>query len=247
MAFIRAILYYLIIGVCIGLVGIPYMLFKGLLQGHWQESTRVCIPFFNVIFKLFSIKLTIEGAHNIPQSKNFVIVANHQSFLDINVIWPSIAITAFIAKATLWKFPFFGWVLTHIGCIPVHSNPRKNLGMGQLVKERLNNGYTITVFPEGHRSENGRMLAFQNGIFRMAKEEKFALLPVTLVNTGERLSKTKWSFTPGEVKIVVHPLQTPESFAEKSAVQLKNCVYNLIEQALPYANTAQSATPNKEA
>ncbi|WP_297947731.1 lysophospholipid acyltransferase family protein [uncultured Fibrobacter sp.] len=210
------------------------MFFKGKILGRWQESTQICIPFFKTLFKIFGVKLEVVGKENIPDHKQFVIVANHQSFLDINVIWPSIAITAFIAKADLWKVPVFSWVLNHIGCIPVHKNPRKNLGMGSLVKDRLAHDYTISVFPEGHRSNDGRMLPFQNGIFRMAKENDLPLLPVTLVDTGKRLSKTKWAQVPGVVKIVIHPLQTPESFAEKSVMQLRDEIHDMIESALPY-------------
>ena len=234
MAFFRAVFYYILVfsGMCI--LGLPFMFFKGKILGRWQESTQICIPFFKTLFKIFGVKLEVVGKENIPNHKQFVIVANHQSFLDINVIWPSIAITAFIAKADLWKVPVFSWVLNHIGCIPVNKNPRKNLNMGSVVKDRLQHDYTISVFPEGHRSDDGRMLPFQNGIFRMAKENDLPLLPVTLVDTGKRLSKTKWAQVPGVVKIVIHPLQTPESFAEKSVMQLRDEIHDMIESALPY-------------
>ncbi len=241
MAFIRAIFYYLSIAVCIFIIGLPYMFYRGVLCHRWSDSTRICIPFFNTLFKLVGIKVEIEGKENIPDHKKFVIVANHQSFLDINVIWPSITITSFIAKAELWNIPVFGWILNKIGCIPVHRNPRKNLGMGTTVKKRLENNITISVFPEGHRSADGHMLPFQNGIFRMAKENGFPLLPVTIVDSGKRLAKTKWAQTPGVVKIVVHPLQTPESFSDKSATQLRDEVRNMIESALPYRQAEKEA------
>lgn len=241
MAFIRAIFYYLSIAVCIFIIGLPYMFYRGVLCHRWSDSTRICIPFFNTLFKLVGIKVEIEGKENIPDHKKFVIVANHQSFLDINVIWPSITITSFIAKAELWNIPVFGWILNKIGCIPVHRNPRKNLGMGTTVKKRLEDNITISVFPEGHRSADGHMLPFQNGIFRMAKENGFPLLPVTIVDSGKRLAKTKWAQTPGVVKIVVHPLQTPESFSDKSATQLRDEVRNMIESALPYRQAEKEA------
>ena len=234
MAFFRSLFYYVFVGTGMCILGLPFMFFKGKILGRWQESTQICIPFFKVLFKITGIKLEVEGKENIPDHKQFVIVANHQSFLDINVIWPSIAITAFIAKADLWKVPVFSWVLNHIGCIPVNKNPRKNLNMGKVVKDRLQHDYTISVFPEGHRSDDGRMLPFQNGIFRMAKENEFPLLPVTLVDTGKRLSKTKWAQTPGTVKIIIHPLQTPETFANKTANQLRDEIHDMIESALPY-------------
>lgn len=238
MAFIRAVLYYLLVALALCITGLPFMFIIGGIFGKWQYSTKICIVFFRLMFKLFGIKVVVEGKENIPDHKQFVIVANHQSFLDINVIWPSIAITAFVAKADLWKIPVFGWVLNHIGCIPVHKNPRKNVGMGEMVKKRLEQDYTISVFPEGHRSADGRMLPFQNGIFKMAKENALPLLPVTLVDTGKRLSKTRWALTPGITKVIIHPLQTPESFADKTAVQLRDDIHDIIESALPYRKEA---------
>lgn len=238
MAFIRAVLYYLLVALALCITGLPFMFIVGGIFGKWQYSTKICVVFFRLMFKLFGIKVVVEGKENIPDHKQFVIVANHQSFLDINVIWPSIAITAFIAKADLWKIPVFGWVLNHIGCIPVHKNPRKNVGMGEMVKKRLEQDYTISVFPEGHRSADGRMLPFQNGIFKMAKENALPLLPVTLVDTGKRLSKTRWALTPGITKVIIHPLQTPESFAGKTAVQLRDDIHDIIESALPYRKEA---------
>ena len=249
MSFIRAILYYVIIFASMCIIGVPYMLIRGGIFGQWQQCTRLCAIFFRVLFKIFGIKVVVEGAENIPQDSKYVIVANHQSFLDINVIWPYIAICSFVAKEELWHAPIFGWVLTNVGCIPVHhKNPRLNAGMGKLVEDRLEHGYTISVFPEGHRSVDGKLLKFQSGIFRMAKENNFALLPITLIGTGERLSKVKWSLKPGIVKIVVHPLQTPESFADKPMADLRDEIHDMIESALPYKQQEiASIDANKEA
>ena len=231
-----AILYYLIVVAGMLILGIPYIIYKGYIRGHREEITNVCQFFFTrIAFKLFHITLKIEGEENIPKGrKGFVIVANHQSFLDINVLWPAIGNAAFMAKASLWKAPIFGWVISTIGCIPVHKNPRKNAGMGKLVAERLAKGYNFTVFPEGHRTEDGHMLKFQNGIFRMAKEQRFDILPVTLVNTGEILPKVKWSIRGGEVKIVVHPMVKGEDYADKPMGDLRDELHDLIESAMPY-------------
>lgn len=233
---ILAFLYYLVVFVGMMILGIPYIIYKGYICGHKEEITNVCQFFFtHIAFKLFHITIKVEGEENIPKDrKGFVIVANHQSFLDINVIWPAIGNAAFMAKASLWKAPVFGWVISTIGCIPVHKNARKNAGMGKMVAERIAKGYNFTVFPEGHRTEDGRMLKFQNGIFRMAKDNKLPLLPITIIGTGDVLPKVKWAMYPGTVRIVIHPLQTPESFENTPMNDLRDTMHDLIESALPY-------------
>ena len=237
---ILALLYYVVVFTIMLIAGIPYTLYCG-LRGHWEDCTKICtFAFRNIIFKLFGIKVSVKGAENIPKERGYVIVANHQSFLDINVIWHSIAPAAFMAKASLWKAPVFGWVLNRTGTIPIHKNPRMNAGLGKHLKKRLDSHYNITVFPEGHRSEDDRMFNFQNGIFRMAKEHHFDILPITLINTGEILPKRKWAIYGGEVKMVVHPLVKAEDYADKPMAELRDEMHDLIESALPYAQAAKN-------
>ena len=211
---ILATLYYLVVFVGMIILGVPYIIYKGYICGHKEEITNVCQFFFtHIAFKLFRIKIKIEGEENIPKGrKGFVIVANHQSFLDINVIWPAIGNAAFMAKASL----------------------RMNAGMGKLVAERIKNGYNFAVFPEGHRTEDGHMLKFQNGIFRMAKDQNFDILPITLVNTGEILPKVKWSIRGGEVRMVIHPMVKASDYADKSMAELRDELHDLVESAMPY-------------
>ena len=249
---ILALFYYIVVFTIMVVAGIPYTLYCG-IRGHWENCTKICtFAFRNIIFKLFGIKVAVKGAENIPKGVNYVIVANHQSFLDINVVWHSITSASFMAKASLWKAPVFGWVLNRSGNIPIHTNPRKNAGLGKILKKRLESNYNIVVFPEGHRSEDGHMFKFQNGIFRLAKEQHFDILPVTFINTGKILPKVKWAVYSGTVEMVVHPLIRYEDYAEKPMADLRDETHDLIESAMPYmqaelAAAKEAATENKEA
>ena len=256
---ILALFYYIVVFTIMVVAGIPYTLYCG-IRGHWENCTKICtFAFRNIIFKLFGIKVAVKGAENIPKGVNYVIVANHQSFLDINVVWHSITSASFMAKASLWKAPVFGWVLNRSGNIPIHTNPRKNAGLGKILKKRLESNYNIVVFPEGHRSEDGHMFKFQNGIFRLAKEQHFDILPVTFINTGKILPKVKWAVYSGEVKMVIHPLIRYEDYAEKPMAELRDETHDLIESVMPYKQaelaaakvtenaTESAATENKEA
>ncbi|MCQ2097354.1 MAG: 1-acylglycerol-3-phosphate O-acyltransferase [Fibrobacter sp.] len=246
--FFFAILYYIIVFAGMCTIGMVYIVYKGFIRKQWNEVTWICIFHLSIVHKLFGIRLKVEGKENIPAQKGYVMVANHTSFMDICVLWLSVATTVFVAKASLWKAPVFGWVLNAIGCIPVHKDPRKNAGMGKLVKKRFEKGYNLAVFPEGHRSADGHMLKFQNGIFRMAKEHHFPILPITLIGVNERLPKTKWAIYPGEIKVVIHPLIKPEDYADKPMADLRDEVHDLIESALPYKKAEAAAdAAHKEA
>ena len=132
-----AIFYYISIGISALTVGSFYAFFHCYRRNDWTDFTHMASIFFVPLFKLFGIKMTIEGKENIPKKAGFVIIANHQSFLDINAVFAGIAHTAFLAKADLWKIPYFSWAMTKTGSIPVNRiDPKKNAGMGKLLKSR---------------------------------------------------------------------------------------------------------------
>ncbi len=86
----------------------------------------------------------------------------------------------------------------------------------------------------------------------MAKEQHFAILPVTFINTGKILPKVKWAVYSGTVEMVVHPLIRYEDYAEKPMADLRDETHDLIESAMPYkqaelAAAKEAATENKEA
>ena len=103
------------------------------------------------------------------------------------------------------------------------------------------------------------MFKFQNGIFRLAKEQHFSILPVTFINTGKILPKVKWAVYSGEVKMVIHPLIRYEDYADKPMAELRDETHDLIESVMPYKlaeiasakvqaeNAKADATTEKEA
>ena len=67
---ILATLYYLVVFVGMIILGVPYIIYKGYIRGHKEEITNVCQFFFkNIAFKLFRIKIKIEGEENIPKGR----------------------------------------------------------------------------------------------------------------------------------------------------------------------------------
>jgi 1-acyl-sn-glycerol-3-phosphate acyltransferase len=184
----------------------------------------------------------IEGAENIPKGKRqgYVVIANHQSFLDINAIFAGICPSAFIAKEELWRIPVFGKLLSHTGAIPIHRGAsRANTRIGALLKKRIDEGYMFTIFPEGQRSENEKMLPFKNGIFHMAKEYHYDLLPVTILHAGKILPKHGVALFPGELKLVIHKLVTPEEYVTLPLEKFRENLRDTIASALPQNSEAK--------
>ena len=103
------------------------------------------------IFRLCPLwKLRVEGREKIDRSRPWVIVTNHQSMLDIPLMYVLPLNFKWVSKKEVQKMPIFGWVLWMHGDIPVERGSRRSAKrMMERCVERLSRGTSVIVFPEG--------------------------------------------------------------------------------------------------
>lgn len=136
-------------------------------------------------------KLVVTGRENIQKGKNYIIVANHQSLLDILAVTAALPLNfKFLAKKELFYIPFMGWAMAMAGYVPVdrasHESGKKAVRkIGGLLKK----GLSVLLFPEGTRSPDGKIHAFKMGAFKIAHEHDLEILPVVIDGTGTALPK----------------------------------------------------------
>ncbi len=121
----------------------------------------------------------------------YVIVANHQSMLDILVVLAAVPTHfKFIAKKELFSVPWIGWHMRGSGYIALDRGSAQS-GRDTLAaaKQWLDRGVSVLFFPEGTRSEDEEIKAFKNGAFKIAMEKNVPLLPVVLDGTGKASPK----------------------------------------------------------
>lgn len=97
--------------------------------------------------------------------------------------------------------------------------------------EVIQSGLDMTVFPEGTRSRDGRLLPFKKGPFYMAIETGVPIVPVTILGTFEILPKGRFTIRPQTATLVFHRAVEPSSFADRDA--LIAAVRDQIASALP--------------
>lgn len=165
----------------------------------------------------------IRGTEYIDPKKHYVIVANHQSLLDILVVLAALKPHfKFMAKKELFSIPFIGWHMAAAGYIPILRSSRTS-GKDAMDKARgwLGKKVSVLFFPEGTRSVNGQIKEFKAGAFRVANEMKVEILPVVLDGTGEAVPKNTWTLnkiTQFQVKIG-KPIQAKDVTETKTAVR----------------------------
>ncbi|MGD0335846.1 MAG: lysophospholipid acyltransferase family protein [Candidatus Omnitrophota bacterium] len=134
--------------------------------------------FFTPIFKLF-FRLKVEGLENLPKKSNFIIVANHNSYLDPLVMMVALPVKVHcIAMRMLYGIPLLKWFLHVSEALPGGSASNKALEL--LLKNR-----NVGIFPEGGVSHEGKLLEFRRGAALLAIKTGRPIVPAAILGTFE--------------------------------------------------------------
>jgi 1-acyl-sn-glycerol-3-phosphate acyltransferase len=163
------------------------------------DKKRVVLHLFTCFwafhyFKLMPLwKITITGREHIENGKPYILVANHQSMMDIFISFGMFKHFKWVAKRSLFAIPFIGWNMymnNHVGLIR---------GMGKSVKKmyadcnfHLTQGSPIFIFPEGTRSKDGEIGKFKKGAFKIAINNEVPIIPITIDGTRDAMEKDSW-------------------------------------------------------
>jgi 1-acyl-sn-glycerol-3-phosphate acyltransferase len=156
-------------------------------------------------------QIELEGVEHLDEHKTFVMVANHQSLIDVLVLSGLGGFFKWVAKAQVWKMLGVGQLARINDYIPVaHGDLRSVRRMMRRCRAWLERGVSIFIFPEGERSFDGRLLQFKDGPFRLACETNTPVLPIVIDGTMFILPRGGWRVNfdvPVRVKVLppVHP------------------------------------------
>lgn len=150
---------------------------------------------------LVFVPIRVKGAPD-PDTQMFLL--NHQSDIDIGIMETITSHDlAWVAKKELFKVPFFGLVVRLPKDIALERESKTALV--KLIKEckdRLDSGRVITIFPEGTRTETGKMKPFKQGAKIVADKYALKVQPVVLIATAWHFSNKRKDFRPGTVTAV---------------------------------------------
>ena len=133
-----------------------------------------------------NVKIVRENPFGETFKKPAVIIANHQSFVDILLMLSTTPKLVMMTKHYVWQSPIFGWIVRYADFFSA-GNGYENLE--EQLKERVAEGYSIMVFPEGTRSADCSIQRFHKGAFYLADLLKLDILPMLIYGTGQVLSK----------------------------------------------------------
>jgi 1-acyl-sn-glycerol-3-phosphate acyltransferase len=180
--------------------------------------------------------VTVDGAENADSNRTYVVVCNHQSQFDIFLVYGWLKLDLkWVLKAELRKVPAVGIGCEKAGHIFVdRGNPeqtRKSVGDAL---DRVRGGVGILFFAEGTRSEDGRLMPFKKGAFRVATSQQLPILPVTIVGTRDIQKPKSMLIFPGRIRMVIHPAIEMDSGGDAGSISaLMEQTRAVITSALP--------------
>ena len=166
-----------------------------------------------LIKHVLGIGYELRGRENIPASPA-VILCKHQSAWETVVLQEVFPLVLFVWKKELKQLPFFGWALAVIPMISVDRAAGKD-ALKQLVdqgRERLAQGYSVIIFPEGTRAAPGQKRRYKVGGAHLGVEAGAPVLPVAL-NSGEFWGRNAFFKRSGRVIVSIGPAIDPSGLA----------------------------------
>jgi 1-acyl-sn-glycerol-3-phosphate acyltransferase len=167
--------------------------------------------------------VVVHGLEHIEHDRPYVIVANHQSFADVVLLFQTRMQFKWIAKDSLFRVPFRGWCMSLARHIRLRRARLSSIRAAyQEASAWINKGVSVMFFPEGTRSASGEMQDFHTGPFKLALKKNVAVLPMAIHGTARAMPKGKWRFNPGStVGLTVLPAIKPEDVQTSSPDSLK--------------------------
>jgi 1-acyl-sn-glycerol-3-phosphate acyltransferase len=183
--------------------------------------------------RLAGVKVEAVGLEKIDPSRTYIFMSNHTSNLDPPLLLPLIPRrTSVMAKKELFSYPILGETMRIGSLVPVdRGNRDAGIAAVREAAEVIRQGINMTIYVEGKRSFDGKLLPFKKGPFYLAEECGVPVVPVTIVGTHALMPKARFRITPGTVRVLFHEPIDPKDFGGRE--WLRERVRAVIAAGLP--------------
>ena len=200
--------------------------------GMWAAFTGV---------RIAGVRVRTLGLDRLDTTRTYIFMSNHVSNLDPPIMLPLVPRrTSVMARHGLFKYPILGRTMRIGSLVPVDRSDRKaGIAAIRAASEVIRKGINMTIYIEGGRSFDGKLLPFKKGPFYLAEECQVPVVPVTIVGTHYIMPKKRLAIKPGEVEIIFHPPIEPKDFGSRESLMAK--VREVINSGLPAEYQEQTA------
>jgi len=182
---------------------------------------------------LTGVRVETVGRDQFDHSRSYIFMTNHVSNLDPPIQIPLIPRrTSVMVKKELFKTPILGPAMRMAALVPVdRGNRDAGIEAVRAAKAVVEQGINMTIYVEGKRSFDGKLLPFKKGPFYLALECGVPVIPMTIVGTHYAMPKARFAIKPGLVRVIFHSPIEPKDFGDRDSLMEK--VRAVIESGLP--------------
>ncbi len=211
------------------LIGFPWTLLTGNVSllyrmAMWGAWTGV---------RLAGIKVQTVGLDTLDPGRTYIFMSNHASNVDPPILMPLIPRRmSVMVKKELFKVPILARMMRFGSLVPVdRGNRESGISAVRAAADVIHQGINMTIYVEGHRSYDGKLLPFKKGPFYLAEECGVPVVPVTIAGTHQVMPKKRFAIKPGVVTVIFHDPIEPKDFGDRDHLMSK--VRRVIESGLP--------------
>ena len=178
---------------------------------------------------------TVKREQKLIKNTSYMIVANHTSMTDIMLMLAVVRNPfVFVGKKELSKIPLFGFFYKRTCILVDRNSSRSKNDVFKRAQDRLNQGLSICIFPEGGVPDDESILLdeFKDGAFRLAIEHQIPIVPIVFADNKERFSYTFLSGSPGKMRVKILPFVETKGLTSESRKTLRDEVRQLIYKGL---------------
>lgn len=209
------------------------------IWGYWPAhlwSRAVCALLF--------VRVKVKGRENIDPATSYVFVANHQGAFDIWSIFGYLNHRfKWLMKKDLENIFLVGYACKVSGHIFVDDT--KLASIKETIaesEEKLRDGMSLVIFPEGSRSWDGKMIPFKRGAFMLASEFNLPVVPLTIDGSFRTMPRFSYNVTPGIITLTIHKPIHPDERGFNTRKLMAQC-REVIESSLPEKDKGESTDP----
>ena len=183
--------------------------------------------------RLTGVRVKTVGLDQLDPARTYIFMSNHVSNLDPPITIPLIPRrTSVMVKKELFTYPILGRAMRMGSLVPVdRGNRDAGIESVRAAKQVVEQGLNMTIYVEGHRSFDGRLLPFKKGPFYLAMECGVPVVPITIVGTHDLMPKGRFVIKPGVATVIFHPPIEPKDFGSREYLMEKVLV--AIDSGLP--------------
>lgn len=240
---IRFILVFLLL-ILFLILSIPWVIWEAVWGKKDMEArNRRCLAvvqfMFRLILKISGTRLMVEGKENIPENQAVLYVGNHRSYFDILIGYTTVpGLLGFVAKKEMLRYPVLRNWMEYVQCLFLdREDPRAALKTILEGIERIKQGISIWIFPEGTRNDNASptdLLPFKEGSLKMAEKTGCPVIPVAMLGNDEIFEKHIPFIRSRRVYLrygkPIYLKELPPEKRKKSGAYTRDVIISMIEE-----------------